>query len=187
MPTSRGRKSLEAPIGSIEEALLSLKLRGSDEQARRLDSVLKVLRDVLSGPNIYQACGDQDDEALWWEVFADVYANEVHAQTSAAGGKEPSCSCKRQILADILVWAEVTQDHYDSGTARFVTEPHAGDESFQRIGATFRKVKATRLGLGLRSNPEAGCGSPSLGGARCGARQSDSTSSQSDCSSETRT
>lgn len=49
---------------------------------------------------------------------------------------------KRQILADILVWAEVTQPHYDPTTQTFVTAPH--DDSFQRIGAALRAAKAER-------------------------------------------
>ncbi len=49
---------------------------------------------------------------------------------------------KRQILADILVWAEVTQPHYSSSTQSFVTEHH--DESFQRIGDSLRAAKAQR-------------------------------------------
>ncbi|GIL53756.1 hypothetical protein Vafri_9351 [Volvox africanus] len=79
--------------------------------------------------------------------WADPHLVQVAVQTRASGGEEPSSACKRQILADILVWAEVTQDHYDSGTQRFVTEPHEADESFQRIGRTFRALKATK-GLG---------------------------------------
>ena len=43
---------------------------------------------------------------------------QVDAQTRASGGMEPTSSCKRQILADILVWAEVTQEHYDAGALR---------------------------------------------------------------------
>ena len=35
-------------------------------------------------------------------------------------GKALSNEGKRQILADIMVWAEVTQPHYDAGTARCV-------------------------------------------------------------------
>ncbi|GLI68254.1 hypothetical protein VaNZ11_012607 [Volvox africanus] len=145
MPNKATRDSLDAvPAASIEEALVSLKLTSRDpEQTRRLEHVLHILRDVVSGPNI--CC--EDREALWWEIFAEVFASEVAVQTRASGGKEPSSSCKRQILADILVWAEVTQDHYDSGTQRFVTEPHEADESFQRIGRTFRALKATK-GLG---------------------------------------
>ncbi|KAG2427233.1 hypothetical protein HYH02_014637 [Chlamydomonas schloesseri] len=164
MPTSKGpRASLDSvPVGSIEQALLTLKLSAKDpDVVSRLDKVLYTLRDVVSGPNI-MLCEDQ--EALWWEAFAEVFASEVDAQTRACGGREPSASCKRQILADILVWAEVTQEHYDSGTLRFVTEPHEADESFQRIGRTFRAVKASK-GLG---GPSASAGSPHTGGAAAG-------------------
>ncbi|GFR52871.1 hypothetical protein Agub_g15499 [Astrephomene gubernaculifera] len=163
-----------APVGSIEEALVSLKLSTKDpEQTRKLDHVIDVLRDVLSGPNIMVCC--QDQEALWWEMFAEVFASEVAAQTRASGGREPSPACKRQILADILVWAEVTQEHYDSGTQRFVTEPHEADESFQRIGRAFRVVKARK------QSSTAACDNACTE-RRCGYKASSETSS-SDTSS----
>ncbi|KAG2423566.1 hypothetical protein HXX76_015206 [Chlamydomonas incerta] len=168
MPTSKGpRASLDSvPVGSIEQALLTLKLSAKDpDVVSRLDKVLYTLRDVVSGPNI-MLCEDQ--EALWWEAFAEVFASEVDAQTRGCGGREPSPCAKRQILADILVWAEVTQEHYDSGTLRFVTEPHEADESFQRIGRTFRAVKASK-GLGGSSSSSAGSGSSP---AACGGAMS---------------
>jgi hypothetical protein len=48
---------------------------------------------------------------------------------------------RRQILADILVWAEVTQTHYDSNTRSFVLEPNQHDESFLRVGRFLREAK----------------------------------------------
>ncbi|PNW72762.1 hypothetical protein CHLRE_15g641400v5 [Chlamydomonas reinhardtii] len=166
MPISKGRASLDsAPVGSIEQALLTLKLSAKDpDVVSRLDKVLYTLRDVVSGPNIMMC---EDQEALWWEAFAEVFASEVDAQTRACGGREPSPGCKRQILADILVWAEVTQEHYDSGTLRFVTEPHEADESFQRIGRTFRAVKASK-GLGGASSSAGGGPSHACGGSMGG-------------------
>lgn len=41
---------------------------------------------------------------------------QVATQIKESGAKELSLNAKRQILADILVWAEVTQDHYDQNT-----------------------------------------------------------------------
>ncbi|GLC36792.1 hypothetical protein PLESTB_000782500 [Pleodorina starrii] len=190
MPSKVACDSMDTiPAGSIEEALVSLKLSAKDpEQTRRLDHVLHVLRDVVSGPNIF--C--EEHEAHWWEMFAEVFASEVAAQTRASGGKEPSSSCKRQILADILVWAEVTQDHYDSGTQRFVTDPHAADESFQRIGRAFRAAKA-RKGLGGSSLPCGGgsadrdCRGDDFGGALCGGGGSAPFGGDSDTRSESST
>ncbi|KXZ44798.1 hypothetical protein GPECTOR_62g913 [Gonium pectorale] len=188
MPSKAPRASDSAPVGSIEEALVSLKLSvgaKDPEQGRRLDKVLDVLRDVVSAPNFYVASGDcGEQEALWWEAFAEVYESEVAAQTAASGGTEPSSCCKRQILADILVWAEVTQDHYDAGTQRFVTEPHAGDESFQRIGRAFRAVKERK---GLGSGGGSGGHGAANAGARGGSGSGSESSSGSACSSETHT
>ncbi|EFJ43413.1 hypothetical protein VOLCADRAFT_106850 [Volvox carteri f. nagariensis] len=190
MPSKATRESRDAvPAGSLEEALVNLKLSTKDpEQTRRLDHALHVLSDVVSGPNI--CC--EDHEALWWEIFAEVFVTEVAAQTHAAGGREPSSSCKRQILADILVWAEVTQDHYDSGTQRFVTEPHEADESFQRIGRTFRALKARR-GLGksrASSSDLSGDGDGINAGALCVSRLSSGAdvddTTRSDSSSDLR-
>ncbi len=45
-------------------------------------------------------------------------------------------------MADILVWAEVTAPGYDKAAAVFITGPHAGDESFQRIGRMLADAKA---------------------------------------------
>eukprot|EP00198_Chlamydomonas_reinhardtii_P013735 XP_001703072.1 predicted protein [Chlamydomonas reinhardtii] len=75
MPISKGRASLDsAPVGSIEQALLTLKLSAKDpDVVSRLDKVLYTLRDVVSGPNIMMC---EDQEALWWEAFAEVFASE---------------------------------------------------------------------------------------------------------------
>eukprot|EP00798_Chlamydomonas_sp_ICE-L_P008795 gene8795-33665_t len=48
---------------------------------------------------------------------------------------------KRQVLADILVWAEMTAPGYDQRAAAFITAPHAGDDSFQRIGKFLASAK----------------------------------------------
>jgi hypothetical protein len=41
----------------------------------------------------------------------------VRHQEELAGGRELQLDQRRQILADILVWAEVTQTQYDDDTA----------------------------------------------------------------------
>lgn len=113
----------------------------------------------------------REREARYWDVFADVYEQELRARSAlqAGGGQQlrdqhhhdvaqhdarqqqqhaqqPQLSkeAKRQILADILVWAEITQAHYDTHTASFVTAPHDGDASFQRIGQLFKAAKKQR-------------------------------------------
>lgn len=75
MPCKGTRESLESePADSIEEALVRLKLSAKDpDKTQRIDYVLHVLRDVVSGPSIF--C--EDNEALWWEIFAEVFASEV--------------------------------------------------------------------------------------------------------------
>ncbi|GBF90199.1 hypothetical protein Rsub_03332 [Raphidocelis subcapitata] len=89
---------------------------------------------------------DDPDEAEHWSVFADVYEQEVRHQEKAAGG-ELQLDQRRQILADILVWAEVTTSRYDNATASFVTGPHEQDASFRRIGDMLKEAKRER---GLR-------------------------------------
>ncbi|KIZ04364.1 hypothetical protein MNEG_3594 [Monoraphidium neglectum] len=83
-------------------------------------------------------------EAEHWSIFADVYEREVRHQEELAGGRDLQLDQRRQILADILVWAEVTQTQYDDDTASFVTEPHEQDPSFQRIGDMLKAAKAQR-------------------------------------------
>lgn len=87
--------------------------------------------------------GDKEQEAKLWDCFAEVYEQEVK-QLQQSSRQELSTEKKRQILADILVWAEVTQAHYDSSTTSFVTEPHGGDASFQRIGRLLKAAKKER-------------------------------------------
>lgn len=60
--------------------------------------------------------GDTEQEARMWDCFAEVYEKEVQ-QLQQGSSKELPTEKKRQILADILVWAEITQAHYDSSTA----------------------------------------------------------------------
>lgn len=87
--------------------------------------------------------GDREREAKLWDCFAEVYEKELQ-QLQQHSKQELCTEKKRQILADILVWAEVTQAHYDHTTASFVTEPHGGDASFQRIGRLLKAAKKER-------------------------------------------
>lgn len=72
------------------------------------------------------------------QCFSVAFKREVEylASLNASLGKER----RRQILADILVWAEVTQQHYDASTRRFVVEPNQHDESFLRIGGFLKEA-----------------------------------------------
>jgi hypothetical protein len=54
-----------------------------------------------------------------WDAFAEVYEKELATlkASSANSSSELPKERKRQVLADILVWAEITQSHYDQNTA----------------------------------------------------------------------
>jgi hypothetical protein len=108
-------------------------------------------------------------EAAMWDAFAQVYSAEVEARLAAAapppaaaaaadGAARPlpmplplgardaqlSVEDRRQILADILVWAEVTRPGYDAAAADFVTGPHASDAAFRRVGDALKAAKEER-------------------------------------------
>jgi hypothetical protein len=75
-------------------------------------------------------------------------------------GSEPSKEVQRQILADILVWAEITQDHYDDSTAR--------------CARTHAATPPPRAALGAAAPPVAvqqGGAAQALGCARCSPRR----------------
>jgi hypothetical protein len=68
---------------------------------------------------------------------------------AAASGGAPrdaqlSVEARRQVLADILVWAEVTRPGYDAAAADFVTSPHASDAAFRRVGEALKRAKEER-------------------------------------------
>ncbi|KAI8467965.1 MAG: hypothetical protein J3K34DRAFT_428875 [Monoraphidium minutum] len=98
---------------------------------------------AVMSPMQLVAGDDPVAEAEQWSVFADVFETEVRHQ-EAAEGAELGLERRRQVLADILVWAEVTQSRYDEGTASFVTEPHEQDASFRRIGDMLKAAQARR-------------------------------------------
>jgi VIT1/CCC1 family predicted Fe2+/Mn2+ transporter len=61
---------------------------------------------------------DREAEARMWDAFAEVYEKELATLKASSGSSsEVSKERKRQVLADILVWAEITQSHYDQNTA----------------------------------------------------------------------
>jgi hypothetical protein len=60
--------------------------------------------------------GDSEREARIWDTFADVYEQELQHLQQNSREAPISKERKRQILADILVWAEITQSHYDTNT-----------------------------------------------------------------------
>lgn len=92
---------------------------------------------------ILSQTNDAEVEVKMWHCFAEVYENEVKAQEQR--NRRPlTKEERRQILADALVWAEVTQEHYDQRTASFVTAAHEKDSSFQRIGKMFAEAKQRR-------------------------------------------
>jgi hypothetical protein len=61
---------------------------------------------------------DREAEARMWDAFAEVYEKELATLKASSGSSsEVPKERKRQVLADILVWAEITQSHYDQNTA----------------------------------------------------------------------
>lgn len=114
--------------------------------ARHVKAAFGELLSTSPSTLLLSIADDSDNEAKMWDCFADVFEQEVQVQQQQqqAITEELSTDQKRQILADILVWAEVTQDHYDPPTAQFVTDPHGKDASFQRIGRMLKEAKAKR-------------------------------------------
>lgn len=129
-----------SPVG-IEDKLQSLTLNTSDFMINHVKAALK---DILSSnPQLSTAEEEKVRELNWWDCFAEVYSKEVEQQKKETGC-DATLDMKRQILADILVWAEITQEHYDKQTRSYVSGMHADDASFQRIGKVFLEVKHQR-------------------------------------------
>lgn len=109
-----------------------------------LSSLRTTFGDVLStSPSTLVGALGSDDEVKYWDCFAEVYQQEVQYQRNLQD-QDLTKEQRQQILADVLVWAEITQQHYDQDTAKFVTSPHESDGQFQRIGALFQKAKRKR-------------------------------------------
>jgi hypothetical protein len=68
----------------------------------------------------------------------------VAASGAAPRDAQLSVEDRRQVLADILVWAEVTRPGYDAAAADFVTGPHASDAAFKRVGEALKRAKEER-------------------------------------------
>lgn len=134
--TSGSHSSMREKCGPAPEA--AAKAQQAKETFGELLAVMSPMQ-LLAGD-------DPDAEAEHWSIFADVFEREVQHQEQKEG-KELQIDQRRQILADILVWAEVTQSQYDHDTATFVLEPHEQDPSFRRIGDMLKAAKAER-GLG---------------------------------------
>lgn len=126
----------EPCVLSLEQKLMKLKLKSAVEDTQRaVDAALVALSDVVKTPMGIEDddCADPEQEAKLWCCFAHVYKEEV-LKMSTDGICPVSQDKKRQILADILVWAEITAPGYDQAAASFIMGPHLGDDSFKRIG-----------------------------------------------------
>lgn len=129
---------------------LSLSDRPSTKAKTASVHMPPVFNDLLCGsfvPQLGSFFENQEVESRMWDCFAEVYEREIGVLKQAAESIV-STEEKRRVLADILVWAEITREGYDSNTASFVTTPHETDSSFQRIGRLLRESKAAR-GLSL--------------------------------------
>lgn len=137
-----GPRGAASPVGgAAAEAARSLPALAASKARHAKDTFGDLL--AVMSPTQLVAGDDPVAEAEHWSLFADVYEREVRHQEAAAGG-ELGLEQRRQVLADILVWAEVTQSRYDEDTASFVTEPHEQDASFRRIGDMLKAAKASR-------------------------------------------
>eukprot|EP00798_Chlamydomonas_sp_ICE-L_P003789 gene3789-13857_t len=140
-------------LGNVGQKLQSLRLRSqAPEIHEALDAALEALSDVIKTPlgldlGEQNSSSEDESEAKMWCCFGKVYELETKRLQSVASSPMSTMK-KRQILADILVWAEVTAPGYDKVAASFITGPHSGDESFQRIGKLLAEAKA---GVGLES------------------------------------
>lgn len=138
-------KQEDLDCAPLQAQLESLRLKVSSDMQKEITMVLESLADIIS-TRIYGLVSDSidsEEEAKMWSCFAQVYQLEVEAYCKRKG-QQPSMNRKRQIFADILVWAEVTRPGYDEQAAAFVTETHRQDENFQRIGRHLKSVKAQK-------------------------------------------
>ena len=99
-------------------------------------SQLGILQDAQDGI-------DSEEEAKMWSCFAFVYLQEVEAYKERTG-RPASMTRKRQIFADILMWAEMLKPGYDQQTAAFMTGHHVEDEGFVRVGKLLGEAKKSK-------------------------------------------
>mmetsp|Transcript_26533 Transcript_26533/g.71772 ORF Transcript_26533/g.71772 Transcript_26533/m.71772 type:complete len:154 (-) Transcript_26533:1020-1481(-) len=136
-----GRTSLE-----LEQALAHIDLEGASagalripvQQQRRAQPNTEAAFSPNTSSLLSGSYGDKE-EGVMRECFGEAFNQEVEYLSSLS--IPVSKERKRQILADILVWAEVTQGHYDKNTRSFVLEPNQYDESFLRVGQFLRESK----------------------------------------------
>lgn len=143
LPSSPLSEETIAGIDSIQSKLEKLRWKVSKTRAQEITVVLEALNDIITTScfDVVSDGIDSENEAAIWCCFAKVYSAELELY-KAAKGKDAPVSQKRQIFADILVWAEVKRSSYDQQTASFVTDPHDGDPSFVRIGEALSKALA---------------------------------------------
>ncbi|WIA28514.1 hypothetical protein OEZ86_011057 [Tetradesmus obliquus] len=145
---------LETAIEPVGQQLEKLKLVETPSSKARRDLVPYAVKHVqaafgellaTSPSTLITPTGGNDSEfeAKMWDAFAEVYEKELATLKGSSSSELPT-ERKRQVLADILVWAEITQSHYDQHTASFVTDPHGSDASFQRIGRLLKAAKKDR-------------------------------------------
>jgi len=85
----------------------------------------------LTNSLLSSAVEDREESAMR-QCFAETFEREVeHLRSQSV---EVNKERKSQILADILVWAEISQQHYEATTRDFVVAPNVQDESFVRVG-----------------------------------------------------
>ncbi|KAL6746173.1 hypothetical protein V8C86DRAFT_1562800 [Haematococcus lacustris] len=108
--------SLRADASSLEAKLQQVKLDSKGAPSKGSSSSAfspqtgSLLSSVLAG---------DAREASMRQCFSAAFDAEVNYLTSL--NIELTKDRRRQILADILVWAEVTQQHYDATTRRSAT------------------------------------------------------------------
>lgn len=158
---------------SIEQKLQSLALKASPQMQKEIDDILnslsgKYLQPLFFDTNVESTlthsltpdvistrCSqlgilqdaqdgmDSEEEAKMWSCFATVYLHEVEAY-KVRKGRPASMNRKRQIFADILMWAEMLKPGYDQQTAAFMTGHHVEDESFVRVGKLLSEAKRSK-------------------------------------------
>eukprot|EP00200_Dunaliella_tertiolecta_P015016 CAMPEP_0202417798 /NCGR_PEP_ID=MMETSP1128-20130828/44167_1 /ASSEMBLY_ACC=CAM_ASM_000463 /TAXON_ID=3047 /ORGANISM="Dunaliella tertiolecta, Strain CCMP1320" /LENGTH=122 /DNA_ID=CAMNT_0049025211 /DNA_START=41 /DNA_END=409 /DNA_ORIENTATION=- len=97
-----------------------------------------LLKDGDINPSILQESPEDSQDATL-TLFHGVFQAEI--RNLEEKGTPVDKQRKQQILADILVWAEITQAHYNQEVQRFVTQPNEQDESFQRVGRMLQEAK----------------------------------------------
>ncbi|GFH17439.1 uncharacterized protein HaLaN_14077 [Haematococcus lacustris] len=135
--------SLRADASSLEAKLQQVKLDNKGAPSKGPGSSSSAFS-PQTGSLLSSVLAGDAREASMRQCFSAAFDAEVNYLTSL--NIELTKDRRRQILADILVWAEVTQQHYDATTRSFVLEPNQHDESFLRIGS-FLKDAMQEQGL----------------------------------------